>query len=162
MLTSRFVFGYLESVCVCPMCYFIDALLQLTLCSSHIFWSGSNTEVVNVKITIDSRCKTPCNTVNFYIKRCHRQNTPLRASLFQLIEIRKRWFDSDTELPIREKTLDEVRQFSSQSKAMETFHYSELPSGPHKPSPDQRRLLSYAVSEYWPLLWRFPIWPHDP
>ena len=32
----------------------------------------------------------------------------------------------------------------------------------HKPSPDQRRLLSDVVSGYWPLLWRFPIWPHDP
>ena len=37
MHASRFAFGYLESVCVCSMCYFIDALLQLTLCNSHIF-----------------------------------------------------------------------------------------------------------------------------
>ena len=101
MNASRFAFGCLESVCVCPMCYFIDALLQMTLCSSHIFWSGSDTEVVNVKITINSRSKTPCNTVNFYVKQCHWQNTPLRESLF--VEIRKRWFDLDSELPIWEK-----------------------------------------------------------
>ena len=36
LIILLFVFGYLESVCVCPMCYFIDALLQLMLCSSHI------------------------------------------------------------------------------------------------------------------------------
>ena len=102
---SRFAFGYLESIYVCTMCYFIDALLQLTFCSSHIFWSGSETEGVNVKITINSRSKTPCNTVNSYIKQCHWQNIPLRDSFFLLIEIRKRWSDSDSELPIREKTL---------------------------------------------------------
>ena len=71
MHASRFAFGYLESVCVCSLCYFLHALLQLILCSSHIFLSGSDTEVINVKITINSRSKTPCNTVNFYIKQCH-------------------------------------------------------------------------------------------
>ena len=105
-----------------PMCYFIDALLELTLCSSHIFWSGSDTEVVNVKMTINSRSKTPFNTVNFYIKQCHRQNTPLKDSLFLFVEISKRWSDSDSELY-------EVQPSSLQSKAMEIFHYSELPSG---------------------------------
>ena len=145
MHASRFAFGYLESICVFPMCYIIDALLQLTLCSSHIFWSGTDTEVVNIKIVINSRSKIPCNTASFYIKQFHGQNIPLRDSLFVLVEIRKRWSDSDSELPIWEKTLYEVREFSSQSKAMEIFHYSELPSG-LKLSPDQRRLLSDIVS----------------
>ena len=112
------------------MCYFIDALLQLMLCSSNIFWSGSDTEVVNVKITINSRSKTPCNNVNFYIiKQCHWQNTPLRDSLFLFVDITKRWSDLGSEQLVQEKTLHEVRQSSSQSKAMEIFHYSELLSG---------------------------------
>ena len=98
-------------------------------CRSHIFWSGSDTEVVNVEITMNSRSKTHCNTVNFYIKQCHKQNTLFRDSLFLLIEIRKRSSDSDSERTIREKTLYEVRQSSAQSKAMEIFHYSELPNG---------------------------------
>ena len=69
---------------VCPMCYFIDALLQLTLCSFHRFCSESDTEVVNIKITTNSRSKTPCNTANFYIKQCHWQNTP--SSCLQRLE----------------------------------------------------------------------------
>ena len=112
------------NVCAYQMCYFIDALLQLTLCSSHIFWSRSDTEVVNIKITIDSRSKTPCNTVNFYIKQCHWQNTPLRDSLFLFVDISKCWSDLDLELLVREKTLQQ-----SSSQAMEIFHYSKLLSG---------------------------------
>ena len=125
MHASRFAFGYLESICFCPICNFIYASLQLMLHSSHIFWSGSDTEVINVKIIINSRSKTPCNTVNFYIKQCHWQNTHLRDSIFHFVEIRKRWSGSNSELPIREKILSGVRQSSSQSKIL---HYSEFPS----------------------------------
>ena len=96
---------------------------------SHVSWSGRDTEVVNIKLTINSRSKTPCNTVNFYIKQCYWQNIPLRDSFFLFVEIRKCWSDFDSELPVREKTFYEVRQSSLQSKAMEIFHYSKLSSG---------------------------------
>ena len=113
-----------------PFVFAQCVILLMHCCSwrSHIFWSGSDTEVVNVKIIINSRSKTPCSTVNFYIKQCRWQNTPLSDSLFLSIEISKRWSDSDSELPVQEKTLYEVWQSSSQSKAMKIFHYSELPS----------------------------------
>ena len=103
------------------------SLLQLTLCSSQIFSSGSDTEVVNVKITINSRSKIPCNTVNFYIKQCHWLNTPLKDSLFLYVEIRKPWCDLDSELPKERKLFMKFGNFP-QSKAMEIFHHSKLPS----------------------------------
>ena len=157
---SRFAFGYLESVCVCLMCYLIDALLQLTLCYSHIFRSGSDTEVVNVKITINSRSKTPYDIVHFYIKQCHWQNTPLRDSLFLLVEIRKRW--SDSELLIREKTLYDIRPSFLQSKAMKIFHYCEFPSGLISLLQIKEDCYQMLFLDIWPVLWRFPIWPPDP
>ena len=68
---------------------FLDALLQLTLGSSHIFWSGSDLEVINIEVIFNSRSDTLCDAVYFYIELCHWQNTPLRDSSFLLGEIRK-------------------------------------------------------------------------
>ena len=47
MYASCFAFGDSETVCVSPMSNFPDALLHLTLGSSHIFRSGSDAEVIN-------------------------------------------------------------------------------------------------------------------
>ena len=125
-------FGFWISwICSClPNVLFYGCIIAVdALQFSYIFWSGRDIEVSNVKITINSKCKTPCNTVNFYIKQCYWQNTPLRDSLFLFVEIRKCWSDLNSELPVREKTFYKVQQSSSQSKAMEIFHYSKLPSG---------------------------------
>ena len=142
MHTSCFAFGYLESVCVCPMCYFIDALLQLTLCSSHILWSGSDTEVVNIKITINFRSKKPCNTVNFYIKQCHWQNTSLRVSLFLFVEIKKMliWFELGIACPRENFLWSSAIFFTVQGYGDLSLFWTSKWS--HKPSPDHDRRLT--------------------
>ena len=124
----------------------------MTLCSSHTFWSESETEVVNVKITINSRSKTPCNTVNSYIKQCHWQNIPLKDSLFLFVEIRKCWSDLD-----KKKFFMKFGNLPRSPKLWRSSLF-RTSKWSHKPSPDQRKLL-LDVSGYWPLLWKFPIWP---
>ena len=68
MHESRFAFGDPETVCTCPLTHFLDALLQLTLSILHIFGSGSDTEVVNIKIIINSKSDTLWGDVNLYIE----------------------------------------------------------------------------------------------
>ena len=67
----NFAFEDPETVCAFPLTDFLDVLKQLTLCSSHLFGSGCDTEVINIKVIINSRIKTLRNTVNLYIELCH-------------------------------------------------------------------------------------------
>ena len=129
MNASCFAFGDSETVCVSPMSNFLDALLQFTLSSLHIFWSGSDAEVINIEVIFNSSSDTLCDAVYFYIEQSHWQNTSLGTSLFLLVEIRKGWSYLDSEFPIQEKTPYEVGQFALQSLAMQVFHYSEPPGG---------------------------------
>ena len=122
MCASCFAFGDSETICVCPISNFLDALLQLVLSSLYIFWSGSDAEVI-----LNSRSETLCDAVYFYIEQFHWWNTPLGDSLFLLVEIRKDWSDSGLEFPVQVKTLYEVGQSALQPHAMQVFHYSEPP-----------------------------------
>ena len=54
MYASCFPFGDFETICVCPMNNFPDALLQLILSSSNIFQFGSDAEVVNIEVIFNS------------------------------------------------------------------------------------------------------------
>ena len=129
MYSSCFAFGDSETVCVCSMGNFPDKLLQLALGSSIIFWSGSDAEVVNIEVILNSRSETLFYAVYFYIEPCHWQNTPSGNSFFLLVEIRKGWSDLDSEFPVREKLLYEVGQSASQLHAMQVFHCSKPPGG---------------------------------
>ena len=80
MYASCFHFGDWETFCVSPTSNFSDALLQLVLSSSHIFSPGSDAEVVNIEVILNSRSETLCDAVYFYIEQCHRQNTLLGDS----------------------------------------------------------------------------------
>ena len=124
MYALCFAFGDSETVCVCPMRNLPDALLQLTLSSLHIFWLGSDTEVINIEVILNSRSQTLCDAAYFYIEPSQWQNTPLRDSHFLLVEIRKKsWSNSDLKFPIREITLYEARQSALQPYVMSVFHY---------------------------------------
>ena len=102
-------------------------VIFLVHCCSWSLASGSDAEVVNIKVIMNSRSKTLCDVVYFYIEQCHWQNTPLRDYLFLLVEIRKGWSDLDSEFPVREKTLHESGKSASQPHAMLVFRYSEPP-----------------------------------
>ena len=56
-------------------------------------------------------------------------NSVSRDSLFLLVENRKGWFDSYPEFPVREKTLYDVVQTTSQPHPMLVFHHSKPPGG---------------------------------
>ena len=104
--------------CGCCSCYRIKA------------WVSLVAEVINIEIILNSRSKTLYDAIYFHIELCHWQNTtPLRDSLFLLVEIRKGWSDSDTdsEFPVWEKT--EVGQSTSQHHIIQVFKYSKLPGG---------------------------------
>ena len=80
MCTSCFAFGDYETVCFCPISNLPDALLQLTLSSSHIFSSGSDVEVVNIEVILNSKSETLSNAVYSYTEQRHRQITPVKDS----------------------------------------------------------------------------------
>ena len=65
-----FAFGDSETVCISPMSNFLDALLQLMLSSSHICGSGSDAEIVNIEVILNSRSEPHCDAVYFYIEQC--------------------------------------------------------------------------------------------
>ena len=66
-----FAFGDSETGYISPMSNFLDALLQLMLSSLHIFGSGSDAEVVNIEVILNSRSELHCDVVYFYIEQCH-------------------------------------------------------------------------------------------
>ena len=68
---SCFVFEDYVIVCFCLMSNFSDTLLQLTLCSLHIFWSGSDAEVINIKVILNSRSET--RSLHFFLVFWHPQ-----------------------------------------------------------------------------------------
>ena len=70
MYASCFAFGDSETICVCPMSNFQDALLQLTFSSLHIFQSRGDAEVINIEVILNSRSETLCDAVYFYIEQC--------------------------------------------------------------------------------------------
>ena len=65
MHASSFAFRDPETICACPSSDFPDALLQLTLCCAHLFWSGSDAEVVNIEEVINARIEALCEVINF-------------------------------------------------------------------------------------------------
>ena len=69
MYASHLAFGDSETVCACPMSNFPDELLQLTFCSLYIFRSGSDAEVINIEVILNSRSETLCDAVCFYIEQ---------------------------------------------------------------------------------------------
>ena len=110
--------------------------LQSTHESLHIFWSGSDAEVVNKEVFLNFMSEKLCDAVFFFMLN----------SIFLLVDIRKGWSDSDSEFPVQEKTLyADLSLFQTSRRSP-------------KPFPDQRRLRQSVVFECWPLLWRFPIW----
>ena len=53
-----FTFGNPETIYACPLTDFLNELLQLMLYRVYVFESGSNTEVVNIGVIINTRIAT--------------------------------------------------------------------------------------------------------
>ena len=108
---------------VCPISNFLDALLEFdALQFAYIsIWKwcrsqhAGNPEVRHFVMLF------------IFVLNSVTDNTPLRDSLFLLVEIRKGYSDLDSKFPVKDKTLSDVGQSASQPLAMQVFHYSELP-----------------------------------